>query len=737
MPAFSTRLALLLAALLWAPAVLGADDTITIVLRPGQDQSQIDAVSAAVKAATNRPVVIRWDDGQAAAPAAKAAAAKGTTATAAHERAQQAEARLQMLSSGFQTGLAESLSGMGRLAELPRAFSAQWAQSENGTTVAITRLLLLLAVAAAAAFAAHRALLAMVPLHPVVTDDVVGRLRPSARRLAVDLAVAAVFLGAGTLLLPNLLAAPDLPNEIGRRLVHGIAFVLVYLAAGRFVLSPSDPTTRLLPIANTSWHYGMLLAYGILGSIIGQLAQLALWLKLDQSVVEGMVFPLVTAIALLKLWWFVGGRHDIAAAFRGREPNIGPLRRGFAAALPWFYAATAVMIWTMGCIAAGAPQMAHWGTAAGATQILVILVPIAAMGVDALAKALIARRVESAGADVTPLRRAFMAVARSIATGATWVAGLSAISYTWNLFLMDAGSPATLSLLTIAIRVSIAFVVGWVVLSFLKAYFEAQLPQQRHSLKPSDEDIQAQAQGRLATVLPLIRDVTLGAVVAVTALVALSALGFDIGPLLAGFGVIGLALSFGSQALVRDIVSGIFFMADDAFRLGEYIDTGKLKGTVEKITLRSVQLRHQNGQIHTIPFGSLQALTNFSRDWSTIKFSVKLDRETDVEKVRKLVKKVGQDMLADPELGPMFILPLKMQGIQDITETAVVVRLKFTCAPGNPTFLQRKALQRILDAFKGAGIALASNAVTVRGGTADTSYGAAAAQLVTPSAAAS
>lgn len=731
---FSTRFALLLLpaliVLLGAPAGSRADDTITIVLRPGQDQSQIDAVSAAVKAASNRPVVIRWDDGQAAAPAAKAAAPKGT---AAHERAVQAEARLQMLTTGFQTGLVESLDGMRRLAELPHAFSAQWAQSENGTTVAITRLLLLLALTAAGAFAVHRLFQAIVPVHSVAMDDAVARLRPSAKRLAIDLAAAAAFLAIGTLLRPYLLTASDLPNELARRLVQGIAFVLVYAAAGRFMLSPADPTTRLLPIPSTSWHYGMLLAYGIFGSIIGQLTHLAMWLKVDQSVIEGMVFPLVTAIALLKLWWFLGGRHDIAGVFRGTEPSISPLRRGFAAALPWFYAATAVMIWIVGCIAAGAPQMAHWGAAAGATQILVVLVPVAAMGVDALAKALIARRME--GTDVTPLRRAFMAVTRSIATGATWVAGLSAISYTWNLLLMDAGSPATLSLLTIAIRVSIAFVVGWVALSFLKAYFEAQLPQ-RHSLKPSDEDIQAQAQGRLATVLPLIRDVTLGAVIAVTALVALSALGFDIGPLLAGFGVIGLALSFGSQALVRDIVSGIFFMADDAFRLGEYIDTGKLKGTVEKITLRSVQLRHQNGQIHTIPFGSLQALTNFSRDWSTIKFSVKLDREADIEKVRKLVKKVGQDMLADPELGPMFILPLKMQGIQDITETAVVVRLKFTCAPGNPTFLQRKALQRILDAFKGAGIALASNAVTVRGGTVETSHGAAA-HLATPHAAAS
>src|SRR6185503_757957 len=202
--------------------------------------------------------------------------------------------------------------------------------------------------------------------------------------------------------------------------------------------------------------------------------------------------------------------------------------------------------------------------------------------------------------------------------------------------------------------------------------------------------------------------------IAVTALVVLSGLGMDIAPLLAGFGVVGLAISFGSQALVRDIVSGIFFMSDDAFRLGEYVDTGRLKGTVEKITLRSVQLRHQNGQIHTIPFGQLQAVTNFSRDWATVKFTLRLDRDADIEKARKTIKKVGQAMLEDPQLGPEFILPLKMQGLQEIADSAIVVRCKFTCKPHQPTFLQREALKRLYRALQEAGVPLASNAVVVR-----------------------
>ena len=124
---------------------------------------------------------------------------------------------------------------------------------------------------------------------------------------------------------------------------------------------------------------------------------------------------------------------------------------------------------------------------------------------------------------------------------------------------------------------------------------------------------------RLQTVLPMLR-AAFGVVIAVVAaLIVLSHLGVDTAPLIAGAGVFGLAISFGSQSLVRDIISGLFYMWDDAFRVGEYIDTGRLKGTVEALGIRSVKLRHHNGPLHTVPYGQLGAVTNQSRDFATIK----------------------------------------------------------------------------------------------------------------------
>lgn len=219
---------------------------------------------------------------------------------------------------------------------------------------------------------------------------------------------------------------------------------------------------------------------------------------------------------------------------------------------------------------------------------------------------------------------------------------------------------------------------------------------------------------RLQTMLPALRIFMLTTIATVAALIALSDLGVNTTSLIAGASIFGLAISFGSQSLVHDIVSGIFFMADDAFRIGEYIDTGKAKGTVEGMSVRSLRLRHQNGQIHVIPFGQIQQVTNFSRDWTTVKFNLRLQFDTDIEKVRKTVKQIGAEMMQEPELAAELLEPLKLQGVTEIDPQGLVVRLKFTARPVQPTLLQREALKRITLRFREKGIEFANSNVMLQ-----------------------
>ncbi len=219
---------------------------------------------------------------------------------------------------------------------------------------------------------------------------------------------------------------------------------------------------------------------------------------------------------------------------------------------------------------------------------------------------------------------------------------------------------------------------------------------------------------RLATLLPIFRNFLLAVIVAIVAMVTLSELGVDIAPLFAGAGVVGLAVGFGAQTLIRDIFSGAFFLLDDAFRKGEYIDINGIRGTVEKISIRSMQLRHQLGLLHTVPFGEITSLTNYSRDWVMMKLPLRLTYDTDPEKVRKLVKKLGQELLEHPEIGEKFMEPLKSQGVYMMEDSAMIIRVKFMTKPGDQFVVRKTVYARIRELFEQNGIHFAHREVTVR-----------------------
>jgi len=219
--------------------------------------------------------------------------------------------------------------------------------------------------------------------------------------------------------------------------------------------------------------------------------------------------------------------------------------------------------------------------------------------------------------------------------------------------------------------------------------------------------------------MPLLRTFLAITIGVLALLIVLSELGVNIGPLLAGASVFGLAISFGSQALVRDIVSGVFYLSDDAFRIGEYIQSGNYRGVVEGFSLRSVKLRHQNGPVFTVPFGVLGAVQNMSRDWAVEKLTVGVTYDTDIEKARKIVKKVGQELAQDPELAAGIMEPLKMQGVQAFGDFAIQLRMKMKTRPGDVQFMaRRRALAMIKKAFDANGISFAYPTVQVAGGAA-------------------
>ncbi len=230
----------------------------------------------------------------------------------------------------------------------------------------------------------------------------------------------------------------------------------------------------------------------------------------------------------------------------------------------------------------------------------------------------------------------------------------------------------------------------------------------------SDEEANA-PRTRFETLAPLLAATAKTVIAALGLLSVLAALGVSVWPIVTGLGVFGIAIGFGSQTLVKDVVSGLFFLADDAFRMGEYIETTGAKGTVEKISLRSVSLRHHRGPLATIPYGSIGRVLNFSRDYAIEKLAFRVAIDTDVDKVRRIFKTIGQELAEDPELKDDLLQPFKSQGIDNVEDGTLIVRGKFMAKAGRQHSIRKKVMMAVHKAFLENGIQAVARPLSASG----------------------
>ncbi|MCV9967114.1 mechanosensitive ion channel family protein [Pararhizobium sp. BT-229] len=310
-------------------------------------------------------------------------------------------------------------------------------------------------------------------------------------------------------------------------------------------------------------------------------------------------------------------------------------------------------------------------------------------------------------------------------------AGIIALAVLWLAFVvskrssMFTGEAMTDRIIQGALAGAIVLLVADIIWQIAKAVINRTLDRAR--VTTPDEAHRAR-NARLLTLLPILRTMLAIAIGVIAVMMVLSGLGVQIGPLIAGAGIFGVAIGFGSQALVKDVISGVFYMMDDAFRVGEYIQAGSYKGTVESFSIRSVKLRHHRGPVFTVPFGSLGAIENMSRDWVIDKFNISVGYDTDINKVRKMVKGVGAALLEDEEFGPFIIETVKMKGVEQFGDYGISLSFAMMTKPGYQTMVRRRAYMMIREVFVQNGVVFASPTVQVAGG--DQSSAAAAAATV-------
>jgi small-conductance mechanosensitive channel len=180
--------------------------------------------------------------------------------------------------------------------------------------------------------------------------------------------------------------------------------------------------------------------------------------------------------------------------------------------------------------------------------------------------------------------------------------------------------------------------------------------------------------------------------------------GVDIAPILAGVGVAGLAIGFGAQSLVKDVLAGMFVLIENQYNVGDVVRLADTPGLVEKVTLRATTLRDLEGRVHIIPNGVIGVVTNMTKEYSKYVLDVGVAYKEDVDVVMAVLKEIGDEMAADSVFSKMITAPLEVLGVQDFGDSAVVIRVRFTTVPTQQCGVGREFRRRVKKTFDAKGI---------------------------------
>lgn len=217
-------------------------------------------------------------------------------------------------------------------------------------------------------------------------------------------------------------------------------------------------------------------------------------------------------------------------------------------------------------------------------------------------------------------------------------------------------------------------------------------------------DATSRSSARVRTLLPLLRTVILVVLSVMVGLVVLSQIGINITPLLAGAGVIGLAVGFGSQKLVQDVINGLFVLAEDTISVGDVVNLDGRGGLVEGMTIRHIRLRDFDGSVWTVPFSEVKAILNMTKDYSRYVLNVEVAYKEDVDRVIEVLKRLGDEMRDDPQFGPMILEPIEIVGLDKFGESSMVIKARLTTLPIKQWTVGREFNRRMKKRFDELGI---------------------------------
>lgn len=498
---------------------------------------------------------------------------------------------------------------------------------------------------------------------------------------------------------------------IGNTRIAGVMVVTAYasvrllMVLARLLAAPRTAALRLLPVDDETAEYLVIWSRRLAGTgVFGTLAvEAARLLGLPRGAATFSLKALGLAITTMLVIFILQNRHAVARALRGNAQAEGRLQ-GLRSRLAEIWHVLAVLYVIAGYAVWALKVRGGFDFMLRASLLSVLILSVAAMLSAALGRLIergfaISQDARTHFPRLEARANRYLPVLHVVLRGAVVVVTVLVLAQAWgldaiSLLSSDGGRRVVSSIISIGAVLLGALVVWEVVAGAIERYLAA-----------TDGDGNAvQRSARIRTLLPLVRNALFIVLVVMVALIVLSELGVNIAPLLAGAGVVGVAIGFGSQTLVKDVITGAFILFEDTMAVGDVVKLDAHAGVVEAMSIRTIRLRDGNGSVHTVPFSSVGSVINLSKEFAFAVFDVGVAYNEDVDRVMAVLRDLGAELQADPEFGPQVTEPLDVMGLERFDASAVVVRARFKTVPLQQWAVTREFNRRIKRRFDELGI---------------------------------
>ena len=516
----------------------------------------------------------------------------------------------------------------------------------------------------------------------------------------LDLAPVAVFAVAGRLLLATPLGAAANGRLVVLAVVNAYVICRAVMCVTRMVVSPRKPRLRLVQCSDRWAAYierwmRRLSVVAVFGFAAGEIGLL---LGLYHSAYDVAMKLVGLAVHAMLVVMVLQSRQAVARRLRAphaRSGALASLQNGFASRWHLIAIFYIVAIWLVAAaeIQDGYERLLHFFIVTSATLLVARLASIILLGaLDRVAHADADGSLRSPGLEQR--LATYYPMLRSLLIGVISAATAVALLEIWGYHPLrwfsggQLGERLLSALGTSGVAVLLA-VVAW---ETANAAVESKVAAFTRSA-------QMARAARLRTLLPILRTTLLVTILVITGLIVLSQIGVNIAPLLAGAGVLGVAIGFGSQKLVQDLITGLFLLLENTMQVGDVVVLGGLSGTVETLSIRTIRLRALDGSVHIIPFSSVTTVTNQTRDFSYALVDLPIGLNEEPDHIADLLRGVAKDMRAEPRWRDAITADLEVMGVYAFSDSTWTMRVRIRTEASQRWTVNREFNRRVKYCF--------------------------------------